>query len=88
MEWSARNRQTYPVDIEILAFDRQGLLRDITTILTNEKVNVLSVNTNTDKSDHSARMRLTLEIANIDELSRVLGRISQLPNVTEAHRCA
>ena len=88
VEWSARNRQTYPVDIEILAFDRQGLLRDITTILTNEKVNVLSVNTNTDKSDHSARMRLTLEIANIDELSRVLGRISQLPNVTEAHRCA
>ncbi len=88
VEWSARNLQTYPVDIEILAFDRQGLLRDITTILTNEKVNVLSVNTNTDKSDHSARMRLTLEIANIDELSRVLGRISQLPNVTEARRSA
>lgn len=86
VEWSSKQRQTYPVDIEILAFDRQGLLRDITAILSNDKINVLSVNTQTDKKNYSVRMQLTLEIANIDELSRVLGRIGQLPNVTEARR--
>ncbi len=86
VDWSSKQRQTYPVDIEILAFDRQGLLRDITSILSNEKINVLSVNTQTDKQNYSVRMQLTLEIANIDELSRVLGRIGQLPNVTEARR--
>jgi (p)ppGpp synthetase, RelA/SpoT family len=86
VEWSSKQRQTYPVDIEILAFDRQGLLRDITSILSNDKINVLSVNTQTNKQDYSVRMQLTLEIANIDELSRVLGRIGQLPNVTEARR--
>lgn len=86
VEWTSRQRQTYPVDIEILAFDRQGLLRDVTSILSNEKINVLSVNTQTNKQDYSVRMQLTLEIANIDELSRVLGRIGQLSNVTEARR--
>jgi len=86
VEWSSKQRQTYPVDIEILAFDRQGLLRDITSILSNDKINVLSVNTLTDKQNYSVRMQLTLEIANIEELSRVLGRIGQLPNVTEARR--
>jgi len=86
VEWSRHGRRTYPVDIEILAFDRHGLLRDITSILSNEKVNVLSINTNTDKQKQHAHMRLTLEIANIDELSRVLGRINQLPNVTEVRR--
>ncbi len=86
VEWTSRQRQTYPVDIEIMAFDRQGLLRDVTSILSNEKINVLSVNTQTNKQDYSVRMQLTLEIANIDELSRVLGRIGQLSNVTEARR--
>ncbi len=86
VEWSRQNRQTYPVDVEITAFDRQGLLRDVTSVLSNEKVNVLSLNTTTDKDDHSAHMQITMEIGSIDELSRVLGRISQLPNITEARR--
>ncbi len=84
--WGTQARKTYPVDIEILAFDRQGLLRDITAVLSNEQVNVIGVNTTTDKNEHSAHMSLTVEVGNIDELARVLGRISQLPNVTEAHR--
>lgn len=87
VEWSGKQRQTYPVDIEVLAFDRQGLLRDVSAILSNEKVNVLAVNTATDKRDFSVRMRLTLEISGIDELSRVLGRIEQLANISEARRC-
>lgn len=86
VDWSHGQRQTYPVDIEVMAFDRQGLLRDITSILTNEKINVISANTHTNKQDYSVHMQLTLEIASIDELSKVLGRIAQLSNVIEARR--
>jgi GTP pyrophosphokinase len=77
---------TYPVDIQVEAFDRPGLLRDITAILANEKINVVAVNVATDRKEHTAHMRLTLEIADIHQLSRVLERINQVPNVREARR--
>jgi GTP pyrophosphokinase len=86
VEWGRSAASTYPVDVEIEAIDRQGLLRDVTSVLANEKINVLTVNTQTDPRDHSARMQLTVEVADTDQLSRILGRISQLPNVYEVHR--
>ncbi len=86
VEWSVRDEQTYPVDIEVQAVDRPGLLRDITAVLSNEKINVLSLQTRTDRKDHSARMQLTLEVENTDQLSRVLSRIGQLRNVVEIWR--
>ncbi|HKK13279.1 MAG TPA: GTP diphosphokinase [Gammaproteobacteria bacterium] len=88
VDWGGGERQVYPVDVEVQAYDRQGLLRDISAILANEKVNVMGVNTVTSKHDYIARMDLSLEISDIGQLSRVLGRISQLPNVLEARRRA
>ncbi len=86
VEWNHEINQCYIVIIELIAMDRQGLLRDITSILANMEINVLGVNTSTNKSDYSARMRLTLEIAGIAQLSRALNRITQLPNVIEVYR--
>lgn len=86
VDWGGVASEVYPVEIEILAYDRSGLLRDITSVLANEKINVIGVNTYTDKKDYAAHMRLTLEIRDIGELSRALGRISQLPNVVEVRR--
>ncbi len=77
---------TYPVDIMIIAHDRSGLLRDITSILANEQVNVLGANTLTDRETSIARMALTLEITDVLQLSRVLDKIGQLRNVMEAYR--
>lgn len=77
---------TYVVDIMIVAYDRSGLLRDITSILANEQVNVLGANTLTDRATSIARMGLTLEITDVVQLSRVLDRISQLHNVVEVYR--
>jgi len=62
------------------------LLRDITSVLANEKINVIGVNTHTDKTDYAAHMRLTLEIRDIGELSRLLSRVGQIPNVLEVKR--
>ncbi|MCW9089372.1 MAG: GTP diphosphokinase [Gammaproteobacteria bacterium] len=87
VEWGGMGEETtYPVDVEVEAIDRQGLLIDVYSVLANEKINILATNTLTDKKSHTARIDLTLEIANIDQLSRVLGRINQLPNIVEVRR--
>ena len=86
VEWGTDADNTYQVDIAVEAYDRSGLLRDITSVLANEKINLGGVNTLTDKNDGIARMNLSLEIADINQLSRVLTKIGQLPNVVEARR--
>ncbi|PTU74781.1 GTP diphosphokinase [Pseudomonas mangrovi] len=86
VNWGPVPVQTYPVDISIRAFDRSGLLRDVSQILLNEKINVLAVNTRSNKEDNTANMSLTIEIPGLDALSRLLGRIAQLPNIIEVRR--
>jgi len=86
VQWQARDSAAYPVDILVRAWDRTGLLRDITSVLANEQVNVTGVQTQSDKQDGTATMRLTLEVPGLSKLSRVLTRIEQLPNVMEARR--
>ena len=87
VEWGGLGEdKTYPVDVEIEAIDRQGLLIDIYSVLANEKINILATNTLSDTRTHTARLDLTLEITDIDQLSRVLSRINQLPNVVEVRR--
>ncbi|MCY1362279.1 GTP pyrophosphokinase [compost metagenome] len=55
-------------------------------VLLNERINVLAVNTRSNKEDNTAAMMLTIEIPGLDALGRLLARISQLPNVIEARR--
>ena len=88
VSWGDQPKDIYPVDIHVDAYDRSGLLRDITVLLANEKVNVLSINTLTDREDNTARMKITVEISGIEWLSRILARIDQLPNVIRAYRIA
>lgn len=87
VEWSnPSSSPTYPVDISITAWDRSGLLRDVTTLLANEKANILLVNTKTRKEDNLARLAITLEVDSLASLSRLMSKISQLPNVLEVNR--
>ena len=86
VEWGGRRERTFPVEVEIRAFDRKGLLSDVTATLANEKINLTAINTRSNARDHTADMRLTLEIPDIDVLSRVLTKISQLPNVLRVNR--
>jgi len=74
------------VMIHIEAFDRQGLLKDITQVLTNARVNVMGANTRTDPEDQSVHMDLDLEVLNKEQLSLVLDRIAALPNIFEVRR--
>jgi GTP pyrophosphokinase len=86
VSWGRQRDNTYPVDVEVMVYDRQGLLRDIASILANEKINVMAISTLSDKKASIGRIRLTLEIPNVATLSRVLTRIDRLPNVTAVRR--
>jgi len=74
------------VSIQIDAFDRAGLLRDICMLLSKENINILGTNTQTNKSDNSVKMMFTLELNNLIQLSRVLGKIDNLANILKVWR--
>jgi GTP diphosphokinase / guanosine-3',5'-bis(diphosphate) 3'-diphosphatase len=77
-------QKTYPVNIQIKAYDRQGLMGDVYTILSNEGINLLNINL---KVTHNlAAINIIVEVNDIAQLSRVLTKIENLPNVMEAHR--
>ena len=86
VRWGDGPRTSVFVDIYILAYDRGGLLRDITTILANEKIEVMEVNARSDRHSGTARMQLQVAISSPRILSRVLAKISHLNNVIEARR--
>jgi GTP pyrophosphokinase len=86
VQWNEQESTVYPVDIFIRAWDRTGLLRDITGVLANEHVNVTGVQTQSDKSDGTATMQITVEVPSLMQLGRVLTKIEQQPNVIEARR--
>lgn len=86
VQWSEGRKVSMLVDIYILAYDRGGLLRDISTILADERIEVMEVNTRTDRSSGTARMQLQVEVSSLQILSRVLEKISRLNNVIDARR--
>lgn len=86
VSWGPAPVQTYPVDVIIKAYDRSGLLRDVSQVLLNERINVLAVNTLSNKEENTASMMMTIEIPGLDALARLLARISQLPNIIEVRR--
>ena len=86
VEWGADSVRTYPVEVEVTAHERAGLLRDISGLFANEKINVIAVNTQTDKGQYVARMTFTIEIPNVETLSRVLVLLDQIPNVMDVRR--
>jgi GTP pyrophosphokinase len=86
VSWGEETQAAYAVDMLINAHDRPGLLRDITSVLLNEQVNVLASNTLTNPKTAIAHMVLTLEINDLEQLSRILDKVGQIPNVMEVRR--
>ena len=83
VDWGKVER-TFPVHITVKAYDRQGLMGDISTLLQNEGVNIADVSVNYNRT--VADIKLVIEIRDLAQLSRVLTRIESLPNVLEALR--
>ena len=84
--WAEKPGQYYAVGIELEAFDRHGLLRDVTTLLDRERINVSAMHTLSDKEQSTVSMALTIEIADFNELSKVLVKLNHLPNISSVRR--
>ncbi len=80
----ADSEQKYSVPVEVIAYDREGLLRDISTVIADEAVNMSMVNVVTRQN--IASLYLTLELANIQQLTRILSRLERVESVVEARR--
>jgi GTP pyrophosphokinase len=84
VEWGTVAK-LYPVSVRIEAWDRVGLLRDITTVVTEDKVNMVGVRTN-ENNDGSVSILATLETTGIEQLSRLLSRIEIIRGVRSVER--
>lgn len=82
--WGQHSDAIYPVDLIVLANDRQGLLRDISETLSRERINVTSVNTQSERGQ--ARMQFTAEISNTQHLQRAIALIREITGVFEVRR--
>jgi GTP pyrophosphokinase len=86
VDWGTVADATYPAKLSLHAFDRQGLLRDISAVLSDEKVSVDGINTRSDKRTMQAHMELNISVPGLEALSRLISRLEQLPNVTSVRR--
>ncbi|MEO9386309.1 RelA/SpoT family protein [Chromobacterium phragmitis] len=83
-EWGEQKNSVFPIDIEVMSQDRPGLLRDISDVLSREKLNLIGVNTLA--REQKSRLRLTVEVRQVQDISRVLSRLMELSGVQEARR--
>ena len=88
VEWGRQAGSVYPVEIGMTAYQRTGLMQDISTILANLKINLLDINSSTDRDEQLVHTRMTIEIPSVDELVAIIDKLSQLPNVQEVKRLA
>lgn len=86
VQWGDKKTQKYQVDIKVIANDRQGLLRDVSTIIANDRISIFGIESQSDIANQSMSMTLKLEISNSDELVRLMNKISQLNDVIDVHR--
>ena len=84
--WGRSDSASYPVDLSIFAFDRSGLIRDITAVLADDNANVIDLKSHTDKSSQQVIMDLSVEVADLPTLSTIIARIEQISNVVSVRR--
>jgi guanosine-3',5'-bis(diphosphate) 3'-pyrophosphohydrolase len=85
VEWEHAVQQTYPISIRLEAYDRQGLLADISQIVADAKVSIVAANVSVSP-DRTANVRATLEVASVAQLARVMSKLEQLKDVISVSR--
>jgi GTP pyrophosphokinase len=78
---------TYPIAIRVEAYDRPGLLHDITQVVAENKVNIVAAAVAVT-ADHTAVVTATLQVASVAQLAKVMGRIEHVRDVLSVQRAA
>ncbi|WP_026475761.1 RelA/SpoT family protein [Alkaliphilus transvaalensis] len=85
VEWDESKQRTFQAEIQIRAYDRKGLLSEITRVITDSKMTVNALNARTNK-ERLAVLNLTVEIDNISQLDRIMQKFRGLKEVVDVHR--
>jgi GTP pyrophosphokinase len=86
VEWALDSDSLMPVRIRVEAFDRRGLLRDVSDVMALEKLSIDGVNSDTDPNDRIATIVMRTAVRDHEQLGRVLQRLGAVPNVLRAQR--
>ena len=86
VQWGLDDKQSYQASAQIIASDRQGLFRDISTIIANEKVSIIGIESHSDHAKQTMSMKIKMEVTSSELLTRVLEKLHQLDDVIEVKR--
>ncbi|MDC0602525.1 GTP diphosphokinase [Aliiglaciecola sp.] len=86
VNWADDLHGAFQAGLDVYSADRDGILRDITTVLANEKATLLGVNSLSDTHDGTAKIKLKLEVKDLNSLSRVTARLNQIKGVSDVLR--
>jgi GTP pyrophosphokinase len=86
VEWGRAAAQSYQVDIELRGFDRKGLQKDVTNLISNVGTPIVASSSRLEARSGEVEMRFTLRVRDFEQLSSLLGKLVALPNVVEARR--
>lgn len=86
LDWNKAMRTTFPVKVDVEAYDRFGLLHEITGVFVEQQSNVIEMNSTTDKHNNRVSLTMIMEVTSLNELVRTLEKIEQLVNVISARR--
>jgi GTP pyrophosphokinase len=88
ISWGQSDSAAYPVDLSVHAFDRSGLIRDITAVLADNDTNVTDLKSHTDMESMQVIMELSIEVPDLPTLSTIIAKVEQIPNVVSVRRKA
>jgi GTP pyrophosphokinase len=86
VEWGRVAAQAYEVDIELHGYDRKGLQKDVTALISNFGTHIIASSSRVFTRTGEVEMRFTLRVRDFEQLSILLGRLTALPNVVDARR--
>jgi len=86
VDWGEGRERAYPVEFQVLAFDRRGLVRDVSGVLADARLSIDRMTTVTHAADKTADMRLEIKVRDLAELEGVVARIQGLPDVIRVQR--
>ena len=86
VEWTAAGSAGLTVEISVNAYDRRGLVRDVSDLLALERLSIEAMTTTTDRAVGTAHVLVTVAVNDLEQLARVLRRLGGVPNVMQARR--
>ena len=88
ISWGRSDSASYPVDLSLHAFDRSGLIRDISAVLADADTNITDIKSHADRKSLQVVMEISVEVSDLPTLSTIISKLEQLPNVVSVRRKA